>query len=229
VAIDGRVVEVVKSGFLHGRLLVCAPVLGELQAMADSSDDMRRGKGRRGLHVLEALRAEQGIDVEVLDDEALGVNEVDAKLVRMCLDRGAALLTFDTNLARVASLAGVQVLNMHRLALALRPPVVVGDRVTVALTRAGKEAGQAVGYLDDGTMVVVEQGRARLGHDVPVVVTSVLTTANGRMVFSRPAELGPGAAPPGRHDPVEGMAARHDGGGQVPVVAAGDGVDPGPA
>ena len=115
--------------------------------------------------------------------------EVDAKLVRLCLDREAALLTLDTNLARAAALAGVRVLNLHALTLALRPPVNAGDDVHVLLIKQGKEAGQAVGYLDDGTMVVVERGREQLGSEVSVRVTSVLTTANGRMVF---AQLGSG-------------------------------------
>lgn len=196
VAIDGRVLDVVRAGFLAGRMLVPSPVLGELQAMADSGEDLRRARGRRGLDVLDALRHEAPVEVEPIGDEAPGVTEVDAKLVRICLDRPALLLTFDTNLAKAASLAGVTVLNMHALALALRPPVVVGDEVTLALAKPGKEAGQAVGYLDDGTMVVVESARARIGQDVDVVVTSVLMTANGRLVFARPADLGPSAVSP---------------------------------
>ena len=188
VAVDGRIVDVVRAGFLHGRLVVPQPVLAELQGLADSGDDTRRARGRRGLATLTALRNERGIDVEVVDDEAPAVPEVDAKLVRMALDRGAALLTLDTNLAKVAALAGARVMNLHALALALRPPVVAGDTVVVSLLRAGKEAGQAVGYLDDGTMVVVEGGRRHVGSDLPVDVTSVLTTANGRMVFARPSD-----------------------------------------
>jgi uncharacterized protein YacL len=186
VAIDGRIVDVARAGFLHGRMLVPAAVLGELQGLADAGDDRRRTKGRRGLEVLDVLRREPGVDVEVLDLEVPDVAEVDAKLVRICLDLGAALLTLDTNLARVAALAGVQVLNLHALALALRPPVGAGDDVKVLLIKAGKEPGQAVGYLDDGTMVVVERSREAVGREVEVRVTSVLTTANGRMVFSRP-------------------------------------------
>jgi uncharacterized protein YacL len=187
VAIDGRIVDVVRAGFLHGQMLVPSPVLGELQGLADAGDDLRRTKGRRGLEVLETLRREPGIDVDVLDDEVPGVAEVDAKLVRICLDRGAALLTLDSNLARAAALAGVRVMNLHALAVALRPPVGAGDDVGVLLIKAGKEAGQAVGYLDDGTMVVVERARGQIGREAQVRVTSVLTTANGRMVFAKPA------------------------------------------
>ena len=188
VAIDGRIVEVVRAGFLHGQLLVPTPVLAELQGLADAGDDVRRSKGRRGLEILEQLQREPFVDVEVLELDVPGIAEVDGKLVRICLDRGAALLTLDTNLARAAGLAGVQVLNLHALALALRPAVVAGEDVNVLLIKAGKEAGQAVGYLDDGSMVVVERARDRVGSDVMVRVTSVLTTANGRLVFGRLAD-----------------------------------------
>ena len=187
VAIDGRILDVVRAGFLHGCMLVCTPVLNELQGLADAGDDLRRSKGRKGLEVLDALKREPGVEVEVIDDEAPAVPEVDAKLVRICLDRDAALLTLDTNLAKAAALAGVRVLNLHALGLALRPPVQAGDEVNVLLLKAGKEAGQAVGYLDDGTMVVAERSRASIGSEATVVVTSVLTTANGRMVFAKPA------------------------------------------
>jgi uncharacterized protein YacL len=185
VAIDGRIVDVVRAGFLHGRMLVPTPVLAELQGLADAGDDLRRSRGRRGLEVLETLQREPGVDLQVLELDVPGVPEVDAKLVRICLDRGAALLTLDTNLARAASLAGCPVLNLHALALALRPSVVVGDEVLVLLIKPGKESGQAVGYLDDGSMVVVEHARGQIGQEVPVAVTSVLTTANGRLVFGR--------------------------------------------
>ncbi|MBW3647725.1 MAG: hypothetical protein KY440_08120, partial [Actinobacteria bacterium] len=207
VAVDGRVLDVVRAGFLHGTLLVPNPVLAELQGLADAGDDLRRSRGRRGLEVLESLQREDGVEVEVLDLDVPGVHEVDAKLVRICLDRGAALLTLDTNLAKAAGLAGVRVLNLHALSLAMRPPVAAGDDVPVLLLKAGKEPGQAVGYLDDGSMVVVERSRSRLGMSVPVRVTSVLTTANGRLVFGRPADepedastprpRRPPAAPPG--------------------------------
>ncbi len=208
VAIDGRILDVVRAGFLHGRMFVIAPVLAELQGLADAGDDLRRSRGRRGLEVLEALRREPGIELEILDLDVPGVPEVDAKLVRVCLDRGHALLTLDTNLAKAAALAGVSVLNLHALALALRPPVAAGDDVDVLLIKPGKEPGQAVGYLDDGSMVVVDGGRTRIGRDVRVHVTSVLTTANGRLVFGKPtgAEQTLAAAPgpagtPGRPAP----------------------------
>ncbi|HZG94922.1 MAG TPA: hypothetical protein VEZ46_09425 [Mycobacteriales bacterium] len=188
IAIDGRVLDVVRAGFLHGTMLICQPVIAELQGLADASDDVRRARGRKGLEVLERLRREPGVDFEVVDDEVPGVHEVDAKLVRLCLDRPAALLTLDTNLAKAAALAGVQVLNLHALAQALRPPVTAGDDVAVLLLKAGKEPGQAVGYLDDGTMVVCERARDRVGAEVLVRVTSVLTTANGRLVFAHPAD-----------------------------------------
>ena len=186
VAIDGRIVDVVRAGFLHGQILLTAPVIGELQGFADAGDDLRRGKGRRGLEVLETLKREAGVEVVVLDDTVPGVPEVDAKLVRLAIDKDAALLTLDTNLAKAAGIAGVRVLNLHALALALRPLVTAGDEVSVLVTKTGKEAGQGVGYLDDGTMVVVEAGREFVGHEVLVQITSVLTTANGRLVFSRP-------------------------------------------
>lgn len=188
VAIDGRVLDIVRAGFLHGQMWVLPAVLGELQGLADAADPLRRARGRRGLEVLEALRREAGVEVVALDDGVPGVAEVDAKLVRVCLDRGAALLTLDTNLAKAAGLAGAQVLNLHALALALRPPVTAGEEVTVLLLKPGREPGQAVGYLDDGTMVVAERSRPALGRDARLLVTSVLTTANGRMVFAVPVQ-----------------------------------------
>jgi len=185
VAVDGRIVDVVRAGFLHGTLLVAQPVVDELQAFADAADDQRRAKGRRGLDVLQTLQREPGVVVELVPDPAVDVESVDGKLVRLSLQVSGALLTLDTGLAGVATVAGARVMNLHALALALRPPVVAGERVTVHLTRPGKEARQAVGYLDDGTMVVVEAARDLLGQDAGVTVVSVLVTANGRMVFGR--------------------------------------------
>jgi uncharacterized protein YacL len=197
VAIDGRIIEVVRAGFLHGPMLVPTAVVGELQGLADAADEKRRARGRRGQEVLAALHREPAVQVSVIDDGHPEVPEVDAKLVRVCLDRQAALLTLDSNLARSAALAGASVANLHALALALRPPVTAGDEVHVLLTKPGKEPGQAVGYLDDGTMVVVEHARERVGHELAVRVTSVLTSANGRMVFAQPA------VPTPRRHPVD--------------------------
>jgi uncharacterized protein YacL len=191
VAIDGRILDVVRAGFLHGRMVVAQPVLDELQGLADAADPLRRARGRRGLEVLQALQREPVVDIEVVDDKHFAVPEVDAKLVRLCLDDNCALLTLDTNLAKAAGIAGVRVLNLHALSIALRPPVVAGEDVSVQLIKAGREPGQAVGYLDDGTMVVVERGRRLVGQEVPVRITSVVTTANGRLVFAHPVEDNP--------------------------------------
>jgi uncharacterized protein YacL len=192
VAIDARVLDVVRAGFLHGRIIIIQPVLDELQRLSDSNDPMRRARGRRGLDTLETLRREPAVDLEVVRDRHPEVPEVDAKLVRACLDGDYSLLTLDSNLAKVARLTGVRVLNLHALALALRPPVVVGEDVAVHLVKPGREAGQGVGYLDDGTMVVVDQAKALVGKDVTVRVTSVMITANGRLVFAHVS--GPRAA-----------------------------------
>jgi uncharacterized protein YacL len=197
VAIDGRIIDVVRAGFLHGRMVVAQPVLDELQGLADAADPLRRSRGRRGLEVLQSLQREPVVDIDVVDDEHPEVPEVDAKLVRLCLDQGHALLTLDTNLAKAAGIAGVPVLNLHTLSIALRPPVVAGEDVVVQLIKAGREPGQAVGYLDDGTMVVVERGRRLVGQETAVRVTSVVTTANGRLVFAHPVdESQPAPKPP---------------------------------
>ena len=188
VAIDGRIVDVVRAGFLGGRMVVCQAVLDELQGLADAADPMRRSRGRRGLEVLQTLQREPTVDIDVVDDGHPEIPEVDAKLMRLCLDDALCLLTLDTNLAKAAGIAGVRVLNLHALSLALRPPVVAGEDVTVQLIKAGREAGQGVGYLDDGTMVVVERGRRLVGREVSVRVTSVVTTANGRLVFAHPVD-----------------------------------------
>jgi uncharacterized protein YacL len=188
IAIDARILDVVRAGFLHGRMVVVQPVVDELQGLADSADPLRRSRGRRGLECLQALRREPALDVTVVDDAHPEIPDVDSKLVRICLDQNLALLTLDTNLAKAASIAGVRVLNLHALSLALRPPVVAGEDVTVQVIKPGREQGQGVGYLDDGTMVVVERGRGLVGRDAAVRVTSVVTTANGRLVFAHPVE-----------------------------------------
>ena len=196
VAIDGRILDVVRAGFLHGTVIVAQPVLDELQGLADAAEPMRRSRGRRGLETLQALKREPVLDIEVVDDEHPELHEVDGKLMRLCLDHDYALLTLDTNLAKAASVAGARILNLHALSLALRPPVVAGEDVSVQLIKPGREAGQAVGYLDDGTMVVVERARRLVGREANVRVTSVVTTANGRLVFAHLVDEDSAEEPP---------------------------------
>jgi uncharacterized protein YacL len=185
-AIDGRILQVARSGFLTGTLLVPQPVVGELQGLADSAEPGRRSRGRRGLDVLTRLK--DVLPLEVVQDDPVGIPEVDAKLVRICLDRKVALVTLDQHLADAAGLAGVRVLNLHALSTAMAPPVSSGEVVDVHLARAGKEPGQAVGHLSDGTMVVVQRGDHLIGDTVAVQVTSVTTTSHGRLVFAKPVE-----------------------------------------
>lgn len=184
--IDGRILDVVGAGFLTGSFLVPVGVIQELQTIADSSDPRRRTRGRRGLDTLAVLQDAPTIDVDVVEDE--GTGDVDADLVRLARQRGGAVVTTDANLAKVAAALDVPVRSMNELTLALRPPFVPGEDVTVHLTKEGREEGQGIGYLEDGTMVVVEGGRERLGSDVSVTVTNVLQTTSGRMVFARMRE-----------------------------------------
>jgi uncharacterized protein YacL len=183
VAIDGRILAVARSGFLTGTLLVPQAVVDELQGLADSAEEGRRARGRRGLDVLTQVKAV--LPLEVIGDDPVGVTEVDAKLVQICLRRKVALLTLDQHLADAAGLAGVSVLNLHALAKAMAAPVTSGDVVEVHLARAGKEPGQAVGHLPDGTMVVVQRADHRIGDTLDVHITSVTTTSHGRLVFAR--------------------------------------------
>ncbi len=185
VAIDGRIVDVARAGFALGRVVMCQPVLDELQQLADTSEETRRNKGRRGLETLDVLRRTPGIEISVIPDEAPEVPDVDGKLVQLALKHNYALLTMDTGLAKVAAISGVEVQNLHALSIALRPPVTVGESLSLHLIRPGKEADQGVGYLDDGTMVVVEESEQHVGSDVEVEIMSVLMTSNGRMAFAR--------------------------------------------
>jgi uncharacterized protein YacL len=183
VIIDGRILDIVRSGFLDGPLLLPRFVLRELQNIADSSDAMRRTRGRRGLDVLTKLQMLSPL--EIVEREFDGVAEVDAKLVLLARERGGKLVTNDFNLNRVANVEGVAVLNMNELANAVKPVLLPGEELRVALIKEGKEAHQGVGYLDDGTMIVVENGRRLVGETVDVSVTSALQTAAGRMIFAR--------------------------------------------
>lgn len=188
VVIDGRILEVADTGFLDVPLVVTRSVLRELQAVADSADAMRRARGRRGLDVLTRLQELKQVNLEVFDDDQeAGQAEIDARLVELATRLGWAIMTNDFNLNRVAGLAGVQVLNLNDLASAMRPIAIPGEELTVSVVREGKEAGQGVGYLDDGTMVVVENGRRLLGQTVTATVLSVLQTSAGRMIFVQPS------------------------------------------
>lgn len=186
VLIDGRIQDICAAGFIEGTLIVPRFVLHELQHIADASDVLRRAKGRRGLDILKAL---QGVDskviIEISEEDPSDIREVDAKLVKLASKYGAKVLTTDFNLNKVAQIEGVQVLNINDLANALKPAVLPDERMTVKVIKEGKEANQGVGYLDDGTMIVVDGGRAYMGRMVNVVVTSVLQTAAGRMIFTR--------------------------------------------
>jgi uncharacterized protein YacL len=194
--LDGRLAALVRLGFLNGVLLVSRGVLEELQAVADSSSPSRRARGRRALDTLVALRRDPSVEVAFVDDRQwqLGDDPVDARLVRLARERGGALVTNDSGLARVAAALDVPVRSIHALAEAMRPEVVAGDRVPVRLTRRGRERGQAVGYLDDGTMVVVEEADHLLGDTVTITVTNSLQTSTGRLIFARVA--GEGEATP---------------------------------
>jgi rRNA-processing protein FCF1 len=186
VLIDGRVADVAEAGLLDGALVVPRFVVHELQRLADAGDAVRRNRGRRGFDVLERLRHSPAVRLTLLDADVPGVAAVDDKLVALARARGARLLTNDGALGRIATLAGVPVSNLNELALALRPAALPGESLSVQLVREGKEAGQGVGYLDDGTMIVVEGGKRFLGQALEVVVTSGLQTAAGRMIFARP-------------------------------------------
>lgn len=185
VIVDGRIVEIVASGFLEGSLHVPRFVLRELHAIADSVDSMKRTRGRRGLDVLSRLQEIVLLQIGERDYDDLPPGSVDAKLVRLAKELGGKLVTNDYNLNRVAQLEGVEVLNMNELAAAVKPVVLPGEEMHVQVIREGKEPHQGVGYLEDGTMIVVEQGRRLIGSSVDVVVTSVLQTVAGRMIFAR--------------------------------------------
>jgi uncharacterized protein YacL len=184
--IDGRIREVVDAGFVGGTLMVHRGVLSELRAIADSGEPSRAARGRRGLVILRELQRHPAVEVVLVGVEDVG--EVDTALVRLARERGAALVTGDTNLVKVAEALDVPTRSMAALAEAVRTPVVPGEEVTVRLTKEGREEGQGVGFLEDGTMVVVERGADLVGDDVNAVVTNVLQTTSGRMVFARLGE-----------------------------------------
>lgn len=203
VIIDGRIAEVCKTGFLDQKLIVPRFVLNELQTVADSNDKLKRVRGRRGLDVLNELQALENVDIEILDprlSKAEMAEPVDLKLLTLAAQLSGRVATNDYNLNKVGQLRGVEILNINDLANALKPVALPGEAMSVKLIKQGEEPGQGVGYLDDGTMVVVEGGKNHLGETVNIAVTSVLQTSAGRMIFGRIEGMPPGP-PPRRRGP----------------------------
>ena len=185
VIIDGRIADICKTGFLDGKFIVPRFVLKELQQIADSSDSLKRERGRRGLDILGKLQKSANIDVKIHNDDFEDIKEVDLKLVKLAKVLSAKIFTNDYNLNKVSEIQGIRVLNVNELANALRPVVLPGEIIEIRLIKEGKEYNQGVGYLEDGTMIVVDNGRRLIGQNVHVVVGSVLQTAAGRMIFGK--------------------------------------------
>jgi uncharacterized protein YacL len=188
VIIDGRILDIARTGFLSGALVIPRFVLNELQYIADSADGLRRQRGRRGLEILAQLQKEPGVPVQISDMDVEGTRDVDDKLVILARQMKSAILTNDYNLNRVAELQGVSVLNVNELANSVKAVLLPGETLRVNVIQEGRETDQGVGYLDDGTMVVVEEGVNYLHSEIGVTVTKVLQTAAGRMIFARPEE-----------------------------------------
>lgn len=189
VIIEGRIADICDSGFIEGDLIVPRFVLNELQLVADSSDSMKRLRGRRGLDVLNHLQKSPNININIIDQDFPKIKGVDGKLVALAKQLNAKLLTNDYNLNKVAELQGIRVLNINELANAMKPVVLPGEQMTVKIVREGKESGQGVAYLDDGTMIIVDNAQKFVNATVKVVVTSVLQTTAGRMIFSELKEV----------------------------------------
>ena len=187
VIIDGRIQDIAKTGFVDMPLVVLSSVLRELQMVADSADATRRRRGRRGLDVLTEMQKDPSINLQVEEDEVTPGTEIDAHLVRTAKRKSWAIMTNDFNLNRIARLEGVAVLNLNELAQAMRPVAIPGEEIVVTVAREGKEPSQGVGSLDDGTMVVIQNGRRLLNQTITAVVTSVIQTSAGRMIFAEPA------------------------------------------
>lgn len=188
--IDGRIADLTQTGFLQGTLVIPGFVLGELQHIADSADALRRNRGRRGLDILNRMQKDGDTPVEISDLDVRDTPDVDSKLVKLAQKLSCPVVTNDFNLNRVAELQGVRVLNINQLANALKPIVLPGEEMSVRVIQEGKEYNQGVAYLDDGTMIVVENGRPYLDQQVAVIVTRVLQTVAGRMIFAHPKALG---------------------------------------
>jgi uncharacterized protein YacL len=189
VIIDGRILDIAKTGFVDMPLIILSSVLRELQQVADSADATRRRRGRRGLDVLTEMQKDPTIQLQVVDDDVAPTIEIDAHLVRTAKRRGWGVMTNDFNLNRIARLEGVTVLNLNELAQAMRPVAIPGEEIVVTVAREGKEPGQGVGSLDDGTMVVIQNGRRLVNQTITAVVTSVIQTSAGRMIFAEPTGM----------------------------------------
>lgn len=186
VIIDGRIADIVQTGFLEGKLVVSSFVLEELRHIADSADDLKRARGRRGLDILNMMQKEMNMEVEISEVDFEDISEVDMKLLKLAQTMEGYVLTNDYNLNKVAQFQGVKVLNVNELANAIKPLVIPGEEMNATIVKEGKEYNQGVAYLDDGTMIVVEGGKKLIGQTLQVVVTSVLQTAAGRMIFAKP-------------------------------------------
>jgi len=186
--IDGRIADISRTGFIQGTLLIPKFVLNELQRIADSPDTLRRNRGRRGLNMLNELQKESGVPIQISEVDYPDLHDVDSKLVRLAKSMRCPIITNDFNLNRVAELQGVRVLNINELANAVKSVVLPGEEMAVKIIQEGKGFGQGVGYLDDGTMVVVEGGRRHLNGQLEVTVTRVLQTVAGRLIFAQPKE-----------------------------------------
>ena len=186
VIIDGRIADICETGFLEGTLLIPVFVLEELQHIADSADALKRVRGRRGLDILQKIRQESRMKVKITEEDFEDIPEVDSKLVQLAQQVGGKIITNDFNLNKVAQLRGVEVLNINALSNAVKPVVIPGENMQVSIVKSGKEAGQGVAYLEDGTMIVVENGNRYMGETIEVEVTSALQTAAGRMIFAKP-------------------------------------------
>lgn len=185
VLIDGRIADICQTGFIEGTLLVPRFILRELQYIADSTNGLRRNKGRRGFQVLDIMQNTPDIDMQITEEDFPDTDDVDAKIIQLAKEQNAKVITNDFNLNKVAELQGVTVLNINELADSVKPMVLPGESMSVRVIREGKESNQGVAYLDDGTMVIVEEGRRYVGQSIQVIVTTVLQTNAGRMIFTR--------------------------------------------
>lgn len=187
--IDGRISDVSEVGFLEGTIIVPQFVIRELQWIADSNDNLKKVRGRRGMETLKKMQEQKNLKVKIVDRDFTNIKEVDLKLVRLAKELKSHLVTHDFNLTKVANLQGVKVLNVNQLANSLRPVILPGEHMSIKVIKEGKDENQGVGYLDDGTMVVIDNGKRHINKDVNLIITSVIQTPTGRMIFSKVADL----------------------------------------